>query len=66
MKPFTRKALAALLLFAPTAAIPQVPPHQPGTVCYTQFLWCWMPRISPPGSSCFCPSPQGNILGVVN
>ncbi len=66
MKPFARAVVVALLLLAPTAALPQVPPHQPGTICYTPLVWCWMPRISQPGSTCFCPGPQGPILGVVN
>lgn len=55
--------LATLLM--QSAAIAQVPPHQPGWICATPQFWCWAPYPGPPGSRCACPSPQGWIEGVL-
>ena len=49
--------LALFSLFG--VAMAQVPPHPPGTICFTRFFWCWAQPPGPPGSSCGCPGPQG-------
>lgn len=57
-------AVAAVL--SPVSASAQMlPPHQPGTICYTQYGWCWMPGVFPLNARCFCNSPQGPIPGIV-
>jgi hypothetical protein len=59
--------LAAILLAGASivaTALAQVPPHQPGTVCYTPEFWCWLYPPQPPGSTCFCASPYGSVSGV--
>jgi hypothetical protein len=68
---FRRRCLVCLVLLA---AIPltllvgtvlaQVPPHSPGTICFTQRFWCWAQPPGPPGSPCICPSPNGPVNGV--
>jgi len=57
---------AALLLAVSLlqSAIAQVPPHVPGTVCFTPQFWCWMAQPGYPGTPCFCPSPYGYVQGV--
>lgn len=45
-------------------ALAQVPPHPPGTVCYTPNFWCWAQPPGPPGTMCICPSPYGPVYGV--
>lgn len=46
------------------SALAQIPPHPPGTICFTQYFWCWAQPPGPPGSGCVCPTPQGNIPGI--
>ena len=41
-----------------TASHANVPPHNPGTVCYTPNFWCWARPPGPPGSPCTCPNPN--------
>lgn len=56
--------LACALLAAPARA--QLPPHVPGTVCYTPQGWCWAVYAGPPGARCACPAPNGYwIQGVL-
>lgn len=52
---------AALLLFGVSreAAAAGVPPHPPGTVCYTPSVWCWANPPGRPGTRCVCPTPKG-------
>jgi hypothetical protein len=40
----------------------QVPPHVPGTVCFTPSFWCWAETQGEPGSPCKCGAVDG-ILG---
>jgi hypothetical protein len=44
-------------------AIPQVPQHRPGTICFTRTFWCWANPPGPPGAVCYCPSPRGPVQG---
>jgi len=46
-------------------AIAQVPPHYPGTICFTQSFWCWAVQPGPPGAVCWCPSPYGWVPGML-
>lgn len=46
-------------------ALAQVPPHAPGTICFTSSFWCWAYPPGPPGYPCGCPSPQGWVQGVL-
>jgi hypothetical protein len=55
--------LAGILLLVSIPASGQVPPHQPGTICFTPYFWCWAPQVGPPGAVCACPSPNGWIQG---
>lgn len=62
----TRKRLmlvAALVIFA-TNVDAQVPPHAPGTICFTQAFWCWAQPPGPPGTPCTCPAPWGWAQGI--
>jgi hypothetical protein len=52
-----------LATVVPGAAVAQVPPHAPGTVCFTPSFWCWASPPGPPGGACWCPSPYGWIAG---
>jgi len=66
----TLRALVALLLAArmlldAPLAIAQVPPHQPGTICFTPSFWCWANPPGLPGGPCSCPSPYGPVNGVL-
>jgi hypothetical protein len=47
-------------------AFAQVPPHPPGTICFTKQFWCWANPPGPAGNQCACPSPYGWIPGVLN
>jgi len=58
---FTLTLLACFL--ARDDAKAQVPPHPPGTVCYTPQFWCWAQPPGPPGNSCACPTPYGWVGG---
>ena len=51
---------------AQTETQAQVPPHQPGTICFTPSFWCWMQFPGIPGQSCYCMTqwgPAGGIIG---
>ncbi len=48
----------AFALYAVGAAA-EVPPHTPGTICYTQNFWCWAQPPGPPGSQCACKNSSG-------
>lgn len=64
MKSASRKLLFALLAMAAAqTASAQVPPHYPGSVCFTPQFWCWLPNPGPPGAACACPSPYGWVPG---
>jgi hypothetical protein len=52
----------SLIVGIPGPATAQVPPHVPGTVCFTPQFWCWT-TAGPPGTQCACPSPYGWIAG---
>jgi hypothetical protein len=56
-------ACLAIVLSVPLAADAQVPPHYPGTICFTPRFWCWMAQPGPVGGPCACPSPQGWVPG---
>jgi hypothetical protein len=56
--------LVALLALSATASA-QVPPHPPGTICFTPTFWCWMQFPGIPGQLCYCPSPWGPVQGVI-
>lgn len=43
----------------------QVPPHAPGTVCFTPTFWCWALQPGPPGSPCACPVQNGYVNGTL-
>jgi|OM-RGC.v1.035912868 hypothetical protein len=58
-----RAALAAGLAAACIAAgaAAQVPPHPPGTICFTPKFWCWAATPGRPGEPCAC----GDVPGVL-
>jgi hypothetical protein len=58
-------ALAVGAAVLPWPALAQVPPHAPGTICITQFFWCWAQPPGPPGYPCGCPSQYGFVPGYL-
>lgn len=60
-----RLTAAALLCTTALPALPQVPPHAPGTICFTPSFWCWAVQPGPPGGACACPSPYGWVRGTL-
>lgn len=67
----TRLRLAILLIGSALMALThsaraQVPPHIPGTICFTPTFWCWANPPGPPGYPCGCPSPYGYVAGYLN
>jgi hypothetical protein len=54
-----------MVLGSISPAIAQVPPHAPGTICFTPKFWCRAEPPGPPGATCFCPTPQGSVRGVL-
>lgn len=57
--------LAFVLIVSAPVALAQVPPHVPGTVCFTPQGWCWAPYRGPVGGACACPSPSGWVRGTL-
>jgi len=59
-------AAAAILLIGLMAQASRagVPPHTPGSICYTPRFWCWARPVGPRGSPCICPTPSGPVAGV--
>jgi hypothetical protein len=55
--------MALVMLVPPRLALAQVPPHRPGTICFTPKFWCWANPVGPAGSTCYCPSPYGRVQG---
>lgn len=56
--------IAGVLAQAGPAAA-QVPPHIPGTICFTPQFWCWAQAPSQPGAPCSCATPEGMVGGVL-
>ena len=52
------------ILFLGGSAAAQVPPHQPGTICFTPKFWCWLNRPLIKGQPCSCATQSGPIRGV--
>jgi hypothetical protein len=48
-----------------TVAFAQVPPHMPGSICFTQQFWCWHQPPGPVGMQCGCPTPYGMVPGIL-
>ncbi len=63
LRPLCAVLLAAQALFHAPIALAQVPPHEPGTICFTARFWCWASAPGQPGGRCSCPSPYGQIPG---
>jgi hypothetical protein len=57
--------VAALALLNTDALFAQVPPHAPGTICYTPDFWCWAPVPGAPGAPCQCPTQYGWVWGTL-
>jgi len=55
--------LSTWLLFGAQASA-GVPPHAPGSVCYTPFGFCSAQPAGAPGTPCACPGPRGPVGGV--
>ena len=64
-----RRAVTCAVLLAmdlvQSGAQAQVPPHQPGTICFTPSFWCWMQRPGIPGQTCLCATQWGQVRGVI-
>lgn len=65
----TGSILALVLVLLPAvllggSAVAQVPPHQPGTICFTPKFWCWLDRPLIKGQPCYCSTPSGPVRGV--
>jgi hypothetical protein len=67
MKPIARIVVSIAIAAASAIATPtlfaQVPPHMPGTICFTPQFWCWASPPGPPGGACYCPSAFGWVQG---
>lgn len=68
MREHLRLRLLAILIFSSSfafanSAAAQIPPHYPGTICFTPQFWCWAQQPGPPGTACMCPSPFGFVPG---
>jgi hypothetical protein len=62
--PVFRLTLLLALALMPSLASPQVPPHRPGTICFTPYFWCWVPPPGgQPGAPCACFTPNGPVHG---
>lgn len=61
----TAALLGAALAWPQAAAIAQVPPHVPGSICATPQFWCWAVYLGPPGTQCACRSQHGWVPGVL-
>lgn len=61
--PGLRLALFLSLALAPSIAATQVPPHQPGTICFTPYFWCPARPAGQPGAACVCSTPHGPVQG---
>lgn len=57
--------LASCILAGDATAQAQIPPHPPGTICFTPFFWCWAQPPGPPNTPCGCPSPNGWVQGLL-
>jgi hypothetical protein len=55
---------SVMAMVVPDAQAQQVPPHVPGTICFTQWFWCPAQPPGPPGTQCACPSPEGLVPGI--
>ena len=55
--------IGTLTAAGPAAA--QVPPHTPGTICFTASFWCWASPPGSPGSACSCPAGEGTLPGTL-
>jgi hypothetical protein len=62
------RLLAAAAAVAAGLAAPssfaQVPPHPPGSLCFTQTFWCVAQPPGPPGTPCYCATPYGPVGGI--
>jgi hypothetical protein len=54
-----------VLLFAGSAVVAQgrVPPHAPGSLCFTPQFWCYAQPPGRVGTPCACPTPYGWVAG---
>ncbi len=58
--------LLTLLSALSIPAAAQVPPHAPGSVCFTPYFWCWVSPPGPPGYSCWCIDSYGyQVMGTL-
>lgn len=65
LRRLARRCLWLLLpMLLSGSVIAQVPPHQPGTICFTPQFWCWMTYPMYPGQPCFCMTPYGPVQGI--
>ena len=46
--------LALMALASPRQLLAQIPPHEPGTICFTPTMWCWAQTPGLPGRPCQC------------
>ena len=61
-----RLATAGFVIAAALLGATQSTAHQPmSNRCVTPQFWCWLPGYGPVGAPCFCPTPYGNVPGVI-
>jgi hypothetical protein len=51
-----------IMVVASFRADAQVPPHRPGTICFTAYTWCWLNPPKGTGEGCTCPKPGGGVV----
>jgi hypothetical protein len=59
----TTTAITLLLVIVSGLSGAQVPPHTPGTICFTPKSWCWAKPPGPPGKACACRTANGWVPG---
>lgn len=59
-------SLISSFIFISQIAVAEVPPHTPGTVCFTENWWCWASYAGAPGSRCSCKTPTGEKSGLLD
>jgi len=57
---------AIALLWSSTVAVAQIPPHRPGTICFTPAGWCWVNPPGRPGAFCTCEMNGRPVGGRLN
>lgn len=56
------QVIVSAALLAAGIASAQVPPHVPGSICFTPSFWCWASQPGIPGQTCKCTDSSGYLV----